>query len=84
MISEKMNQAIDQRYEMSTFTLFIPDSDSLIASLNHEYKETKVQTIPAKQRIMPVVLPLTHCEIPKPKPAKPMLVTIGWRVGAGT
>ncbi len=82
--SEKMNQLMLQRNEMSIFLLYRPPSLSRIASPNH-WTIVKVHKMkPARSEYLPHSCPLIHW--PAPRMIRNMLVATiaGWREGAGT
>src|SRR6478735_3200801 len=70
--SEKMNQLMLQRNEISTLWPYRPLSLSPIAWRNHWNSTTKTQARPKKSRYSPQPAPLIHCAAPKMTQKRPI------------
>ncbi len=82
--SEKMNQLMLQRNEMSILRPYWPPSLSRMASPNHWNSTQNSHSRPKNREYLPQSAPLIHCDAPKMMKNSPNAANAGWRDGCGT
>src|SRR5690554_589790 len=82
--SEKMNQLMLQRNEVSILRPYRPDSLSPMASLNHWNSTVSQNSRPKASDHLPHCAPLTHWLAPRITKNRPKAASAGWRDNPGT
>ena len=83
MTSEKMNQLMPQRNDMSTCLEYWPVSDSRITSPNQRYSMYKMITVPSASDTQPALMPLKTNTAPSAMQNRPTEPMMGHGIGCG-